>query len=664
MISFLSQIITTLLPIYLPIEDTTVRITVGVAISGLICTILDNLWSFSKNKFGFFKRFYTKNYVKISADNPIYDGLLYYISKNYCNNVVGYDMKLDMDIPKYIIREINKNAIEEKFNHKGNIYKIYIGFHNVSDSDTNIVNTDIVISGKCSTNIIKEYIGHISELLNNEPMLFGGKETSSIMIYNTISIPLGKKKFTVNWKNYKTITNKNLGNTIVSADVKDNFIDDLEKFANSENYYRKKGIPYKRGYLLYGEPGCGKTSLMKAIANKYHMPIFIIDLSAMKSNSDLIKMNNAINNYVKQGTLHLVVYDDIDRAKLFSKKYDRYNDTYYYTDGNKPKITEDCFLNVLDGLTENYGRITILTTNYIDKIKSIKSLLRPGRIDRQIYVTFCEHNQITGIIELHLGKIPEGVEELNENIVITPAQLTHLILVFKNIKKVIKVLNTTVDFEEIDMEKMCNKLLKIYKEKEEEQRLLDKEDKEDKEDKDGLDDPDEEKLDICGDDVKIKTRHSKRQKRYMRGKIDKQYDKLKIKEKELEHITSNEHKNNLAKDKLLHQKNMIDLQLIRLEIQKMENINDINELDIFNKDYATLNKYTRKQTIPYYRRNKNSAAIIDICDKSLKYTQLIKDKLLIHDENKDEKRSPEEQIEIDDDQDDVQIKKELGENIA
>lgn len=664
MIGLISQLITTLLPIYLPIEDTTVRITVGIAISGILCSMLDKIWLFCKNKLAFIKKFYTKNYVQISHDNPIYDGILYYISKNYCKNVVGYEMKLDMDAPKYIIREINKSAIEETFDHENKKYTIYIGFSN--STQNNIVNTNIIVSGKCSTAILKEYIAHISDVLSKEPIIFGGKEAASLMIYNTISVPIGKKKSTVSWKSYKTITNKNLGNTIVSHDVNNNLIEDIHKFTTSENYYKRKGIPYKRGYLLYGEPGCGKTSLIKAIANKYHMPVFCIDLSAMSSNSDLIKMNNAINTYVKQGSNHLVVYDDIDRCKLFTKS----NGYYYDRDPpEKSKITEDCFLNVLDGLTENYGRITILTTNYIDKIKSMGALLRPGRIDRQIYVTYCEPNQIHGIIDLHLGDIhpPEqkptkDIPKLAKDVRITPAQLTHLVLIFQDIIKVMTILNTTVDFTDIDMDKLCNTILKTRKKKS--RGPLDEVDAENK---DGVsdDNPDgdgDDEIVVPTDITALRNSRTKRNRNSKTSDIDcrkimsrtttnRKFDKLKIRESELLYFTNKKDENLIEEQKLEHELNKVKLKQVQLKIKQMKNENNIIELDIFDEDFNTLQKYTRKTAITRRQRRQGVKADENL-SMTLKYGDIIRDKFIDHEKLKRQPKSTEqkddpEQIKVD-----------------
>ena len=67
---------------------------------------------------------------------------------------------------------------------------------------------------------------------------------------------------------------------------------DIAKFRASRARYRKLGVPYHRGYLLYGPPGTGKSSLVSAIADRFSMSLYAMNLTAFNDRS----LSNAIND--------------------------------------------------------------------------------------------------------------------------------------------------------------------------------------------------------------------------------------------------------------------------------------------------------------------------------------------------------------------------------
>jgi hypothetical protein len=72
--------------------------------------------------------------------------------------------------------------------------------------------------------------------------------------------------------------------------LKRSVIDDLDKFIKRKAYFKKIGKAWKRGYLLHGPPGTGKSSLIAAMANHLRFDIYDLELTGVHTNSDLRKL--------------------------------------------------------------------------------------------------------------------------------------------------------------------------------------------------------------------------------------------------------------------------------------------------------------------------------------------------------------------------------------
>jgi len=95
----------------------------------------------------------------------------------------------------------------------------------------------------------------------------------------------------------------------LSPELKNDIVDDLDRFLRRKDFYKKVGKPWKRGYLLYGPPGTGKSSLISAIANHLKFDVYDLELSSIDSNSELMRaMRDASHRCI-------VVIEDIDCNK-------------------------------------------------------------------------------------------------------------------------------------------------------------------------------------------------------------------------------------------------------------------------------------------------------------------------------------------------------------
>lgn len=142
---------------------------------------------------------------------------------------------------------------------------------------------------------------------------------------------------------------------------KEQLIQDLDKFDAALDTYRSLGINHKRGYLFYGNPGTGKTSIAKAIASYLQRPLYIISLS----NKDDKSIINLVND-ARPGSV--ILFEDID-CILDANRETKDN----------VKFNFSTFLNILDGLYSPERCIFVLTTNHPETIDY--AILRKGRID-------------------------------------------------------------------------------------------------------------------------------------------------------------------------------------------------------------------------------------------------------------------------------------------
>ena len=94
-----------------------------------------------------------------------------------------------------------------------------------------------------------------------------------------------------------------------TAALKAEIVTDAKKFINEPEYYANLGIPYRRGYLLYGPPGNGKTSFCQALAGELNLDICILNLSdaSLNDNSLAESLRDAPANA-------LILIEDIDAA--------------------------------------------------------------------------------------------------------------------------------------------------------------------------------------------------------------------------------------------------------------------------------------------------------------------------------------------------------------
>lgn len=431
---------------YLPIADITLRMMFTTTLSSFIVSLLPKLkarltvfvyccermlHNYSENSkrssvsvvLNYLRQF-RLNYVTIQSDTCEYHTMIKYITNNFIDKVSGQEVLIEHGSKFYDLRELSNMTITDIYvSDKGQSYEMHIAVEEKEDTSSKKNTNKLKISSSCTNDIIRMYIEFIHKKMDTE-----STQNKNLAVYK---ITKGFDDKGLRLKECSTTTSKNLSNIVLSEKVRTDLLDDIDTFINSENFYDKRGLSYKRGYLLYGPPGTGKTSIIKAITKYYNLPLFIIDLDIFTNNSEFLQIMEEINVLCSFRKHHIVLFEDIDRTALIKRL--RYS------------ISEDALLNVLDGINDNKGRITFITANTIENIVSINGLIRPGRIDRKVNISHCTEGQIQSAFQLYYG-IDEHLVLL-PNIIITPASLIQLFQYKQDYNDVVQILNYIRNFE-------------------------------------------------------------------------------------------------------------------------------------------------------------------------------------------------------------------------
>ncbi|WFD43181.1 Complex III assembly protein translocase and chaperone [Malassezia psittaci] len=163
---------------------------------------------------------------------------------------------------------------------------------------------------------------------------------------------------------------RELDSVVLATDKKDELVDDVRRFLARGPWYAKRGIPYRRGYLLHGAPGSGKTSFITALAGSLDFNICLLNLAERGMTDD--KLNHLLSNAPERSILLL---EDVDAAFAGRQNHSAERQA----DGYQPNVTFSGLLNALDGVASGESRIIFMTTNHLERLDA--ALIRPGRVD-------------------------------------------------------------------------------------------------------------------------------------------------------------------------------------------------------------------------------------------------------------------------------------------
>jgi cell division protease FtsH len=250
------------------------------------------------------------------------------------------------------------------------------------------------------------------------------------------ALSFGKSKAKLLNNQQKRITFKD----VAGVDEAKEELQEVIEFLKDPQKFQKLGGKIPKGVLMMGPPGTGKTLLAKAVAGEANVPFFSI------SGSDFVEMfvgvgASRVRDLFEQGKKNapcIIFIDEIDAVG-------RHRGAGLGGGHDEREQTLNQLLVEMDGFESNDGVILMASTNRPDVLDP--ALLRPGRFDRQVVVSYPDVRGREGILKVHTRKIPLD-EKVDVNVIargtpgFTGADLANLVneaalVAARNDKKVV-----------------------------------------------------------------------------------------------------------------------------------------------------------------------------------------------------------------------------------
>lgn len=168
---------------------------------------------------------------------------------------------------------------------------------------------------------------------------------------------------------------------------------DVERMLAGRDWYNERLRPYKECFLLYGSPRTGKSNLVRHIAGKYGLDVYLVRPEKVGATGLSFTSSN--------GKPIILLFEDIDSSDFLctsneeriiinnrGKENQEQQLTEHPNDGIASILKSDysAFINFLGGIVPLDNVIIFMTTNYIEKLK--ESVIGKGRVDRKVNVDY------------------------------------------------------------------------------------------------------------------------------------------------------------------------------------------------------------------------------------------------------------------------------------
>lgn len=370
--------------------------------------------------------YHIKSYTCYGASKPVekilysdrFRAINYYIKKYHLNKIYSLTEIINFENSRYVEGDsdfilLPKHNQKIKIDEKEEIYfetfldiKRDFDPENKNKSEPSQISTKKYIyklskNGRDSIQSLDKFLENVLKEYENEIV----NKTIQMVFEYKKSVKDDEDKQTTLFYETPFKTNKSFDNIFFEG--KKDFFDFISRFSDKENeklklQYEKSGNPYKAVILLHGDPGCGKSSLIKATIKHTGRHVILVPWTKIKTCQDFVSIFRPIkiNNKTYNQNEVIIVFEDFDanendvikireglkqKKEELVEKIDKQKDKQY-NEFLKMKmddeLTLEYILNVLDGPVELYDTIVFFTTNDLTVIDP--ALKRTGRVDRII----------------------------------------------------------------------------------------------------------------------------------------------------------------------------------------------------------------------------------------------------------------------------------------
>ncbi|XP_057788296.1 AAA-ATPase At3g50940-like [Salvia miltiorrhiza] len=359
-----------------------------------------------------------------------------------------------------ITDEFHKIHVKWRFLTDKNPRRGVPGDYGGGSSSSSVRCLELTFHKKNKNKVIDEYLPYV--LKRSEAL----KEDRKTLKLNTLKSERGWSRDNVHpWQSVNLDHPAKFETLAMDDEMKKMIVDDLDTFLKRKEMYKRVGKAWKRGYLLYGPPGTGKSSLIAAMANQLNFDVYDLELTAVRCNSDLR------NLLISTSNRSILVVEDIDASIDLTRRKSMRDSMPHYYQSEVPRVTLSGFLNFIDGLWSSVGdeRIIIFTTNHKEKLDP--ALLRPGRMDVHVHMSYCTPCGLRLLARNYLGitehELVVEAEGLVASSKVTPAEVAEQLLKSEDpeaaLRGLIRFLEVEKERREVFANEECDGIKELVK---------------------------------------------------------------------------------------------------------------------------------------------------------------------------------------------------------